>query len=200
MKTIRTAFILVALASFALLPLVGAAPDKHQFKQLRLKYTTTDPEDPNTTPVWKNMPGNEISAFKLDLDPSVPYYYLDIKTVTLFSPLANDFYGFTLDYEHLPVDSATWETFWAGKGALNGGADWQQLLYDIAHGTKPIFYFLHVVGDKGTTDRLIDGFLYQYLGYGAQYHTLRVDGSYPLGTYVYNGTAALPVTMQITFK
>jgi hypothetical protein len=204
MKIIRTAFVLFALAIVAIMPLVAAVPT-HQFKQLKLEYTTTDPDSLESTPIWQQVPGNEISDFKLKLDPSIPYYYLDIMKLKPFAPIANGYYGFTLDYANLKVDSAVWETFWASKGAKNGGADWEQLLYNIAHGTAPIFYLKFVVGDKATVIKLVDGFWYQ-ISSGAQVKTLRVDGSYPPGTYTYTGTivnqdlSTTDIVMQITFK
>jgi hypothetical protein len=200
MKIIRTAFVLFALAIVAAVPLAAAVP-KHQFKQLKLEYTTTDPDIAGNTPVWQHVPGNEISDFKLKLDPSVPYFYLDIMELKPYTPLVTspaqkDTFPFYVDTTALPA--GYWDYWINVRGADPNGNDVQKLLYAIVSGAAPIFY-LKVYWTPTTTNyRLIDGFLYQYT---LEYYTLRVDGSYLLGTYTYYGTIhADTYVLQMTFK
>jgi hypothetical protein len=193
-QTMQLASVLVGLMLFAsvlapvLAPVMAANP--HQLRQLKLMYTTTDPA--TTTPLWVHMPGNEISTFKLTLNPSVTYYYIDVMKLRPYSTLPNGLHPFFVDITNVPTGYAE---YWAGRGADASGAPWQQLLYAIfIAGTEPVFYLS--VQDGAYT--LIDGF--QHLAYGTDL-TLRVDGTYLLGTYQYYGTDAdVDFTMSITFK
>ena len=166
----------------------AAANQPHQFKQLKLMYSS------DATPLWTHMPGNEISVFKLTLDPSVPYYYIDVMTLKPYDTLPNGLHPFFVDLTNVPTG---YTAYWIGRGALNGGNPVRQLLYDIfIAGTKPVFY----LSVQDGTYRLIDGFIYEYSGHTAE-QTLRVDGTYLLGTYSYYGTdTGVDFTMSITFK
>lgn len=167
-----------------------SAANQHQFKQLMLMYTTTDPA--TTTPKWLHVPGNEISIFKLTLDPSVTYYYIDVMKLKPYDTLPDGLHPFFVDLTNVPAGYAA---YWAGRGALNGGNLYQQTLYDIfIAGTSPVFYLNVQNGNY----RLIDGFQH-LVGIGDL--TLRVDGTYLLGTYSYYGTdTGVDFTMSITFK
>jgi hypothetical protein len=85
--------------------------------------------------------------------------------------------------------------YWTSKDADASGAPYQQLLNHIfVAGDMPVFYLSVVAGEY----HLIDGF--QHL-VGIGDHTLRVDGSYLLGTYSYFGTdPGVDFTMSITFR
>ena len=191
MKTARTVFVLLAFVSFALLPLVSAVP-KHQLQQLNLKYTTDNPQVV-ASPLWVNMPGNEISDFKMKLDDSVPYYYIDVRTLREIKdakPIPTPGLGFRLTSR--TVDDATWDAFWASKGAAENGAPWQELLWNIKEGNVPIFYLDITEEHYGLIDGF--GFLYYHV-----WNTLRVDGNYPLGTYTYHNNY-MDWDITITFK
>jgi hypothetical protein len=180
---------LSVLFAFSTVGIVCAANNTpHQFTQLGLKSTSTT-QDVTAAPagsLWVNMPGNQVSVFKLQLNPAKMWYFIDIKSVKPVPPAGT--YGFSLDMTTLPVDLTTWNNYWLGKGS---GV--VPLIYSISHGTAPIFF---IVSD-GTSCKLVDGYFYQQ--YGLQTN-LRVDGSYLAGTYNYKGTIGTTLySMQITF-
>jgi len=163
----------------------------HQFKQLKLMYATTSPdEDAN----WTHVPGNEVSGFKLCLNESIEWYYIDVMALKPYAPIADGMYAFYADPAQYPDDF---------KGALDGGDAVQQLLYDIfVTASDPIFYLR--VFNGGTSYQLVDGFQYTYAleQSGLElFNTLRVDGTYPLGIYNYHGVVdGQDIAMQITFR
>lgn len=180
----------------------GAAPvmkgNLHQFKQLKLMYSTTNPDDGVDPVIWMHVPGNEISGFKLCLNETVEYYYLDVMALKPYAPIADGIYGFKLD-KTLIDDWEGWEDYWTGRGVDVTGVSnpgYLQVLYDIfITCTSPVFY-LNV---EGGNYRLLDGF--HYLVYSGEEQTLRVDGTYFLGTFTYFGVVdGQDITMQITFR
>jgi hypothetical protein len=192
MKTKMFGMMLATLFVFSISIGFVSAANQHQFKQLKLMYTTTDPDGSDATPLWTHIPGNEISVFKLTLDPSVPYYYIDVMKLKPYDTLPNDLHPFFVDINNVP---AGYDAYWISRGADASGAAWQQLLYHIfIAGDQPVFY----LSVQDGTYRLIDGF--QHLALLGD-HTLRVDGTYLLGTYSYYGTIAqVDFTMSITFR
>ena len=192
MKTKMLVAMLATLFLFSLSIGFVSAANQHQFKQLMLMYTTTNPEATGATPKWLHVPGNEISIFKLTLDPSVPYYYLDVMKLKPYDTLPSGLHPFFVDLTNVPTG---YSAYWIGRGADASGAAWQQLLYHIfIVGDQPVFY----LSVQDGTYNLIDGF--QHLA-GIGDLTLRVDGTYLLGTYSYYGTdTGVDFTMSITFK
>lgn len=172
----------------------------HQFKQLKLMYTTTDPagEDPA---VWAHVPGNEVSGFKLCLNDTYEYYYLDVMALKSEAQIADGEYAFILDTGSI-ADWEAWEEYWTGRGVdVTGESNDGYLgtLYQIfIEGTLPVFY-LDV--DSGSY-MLLDGFQYAL---GDMDQALRVDGDYFLGSFTYKGDVAFEdasteIAIQITFK
>lgn len=191
MKKVGTVFVLLVLLCMAVAPIVAAAP-KHQLQQLQLRYTTTNP-DVYDDAVWTPMAGNEISGFKMNLADSVDYYYLDVMKLReikgadqIPSP------GIAFKLLSRTVDDATWDAFWAGKGANSAGDPWQVLLYNIKEGNAPIFALDITEENYG----LIDYFSFSVFH---EFNTLRIDGDYPSGTYTYY-SPYMDWTITITFK
>jgi hypothetical protein len=180
-RAIGLIFVVIAILSLAALSCANATP--RFLKQLKLMSSTD-------AVVWSHIPGNQVSDFKLKLDPSVPYYYLDVMSLKPMKPIINGYYGFFV----VGPFSDEYEAFWFSKGADPLGSPLQVRLYEISHGTSPIFYLR--VDASGYM--LLDGFLKDFLGVEAH---LRVDGDYPLGTYTYTGDImGNDITMQIMFK
>jgi len=170
--------------SLATLPNVNAAP--RFLKQLKLMSTTD-------LTLWSHIPGNEISDFKLKLDPNIPWYYIDVMSLKPLKPIDDGFYGF-----YITSHPDGYFEYWATRGVVFGALGWQGAMWDIINGNSPIFY-LKV---DGTTYMVVDGLQYA-LGLGYQH--LRVDGTYLLGTYSFTGSIAgssisYPTTIQIKFK
>jgi hypothetical protein len=168
--------------SLATLPRVNGAP--RFLKQLKLMYTTD-------LTLWSHIPGNEISDFKLKLDPNIPWYYIDVMSLKPLQPIDDGFYGFYV--ESYPDG---YFEYWATRGVVDGASDWQAIMWEIINGREPIFY-LQV---DGTNYMLVDGLQYLASG-GLLVANLRVNGNYLLGTYAYIGEIdSNELTMQITFK
>mgnify|MGYP001560595008 FL=1 len=173
----------------------------HQFKQLKLMYTTTDPESADPI-VWKHVPGNEGSGFRLCLNEADEYYYLDVMALQAYMPIVNGEYRFCLEPEAIE-DQQGWLEYWTGRGvnvtSSDANADYMLTLYDIfIEGSLPVFY----LDVEGSNYMLLDGFQYFY----GEEQKLRVDGDYFLGTFTYKGEVVfedvdpIEMTMQITFR
>lgn len=196
----------------------------HQFKQLTLMYSAVDPDEDSAT--WTHVAGNEVSGFKLCLDPAFEYYYLDIMKLRPYEELEPGMYPFFVS-DHPDTSTATsgeelsYDQYWidrgADEGASEGTLEW--LLYHIFldddQETRLPVFFLEVTEDGGYN--LIDGF--QYLASeGTEMQALRVDAmptlynaqhGYLLGTYKYlsadwsDGESTfngLGVELTMTFK
>lgn len=167
----------------------------HQFKQLMLRYATDLTEDPVN---WTHVPGNEVSGFKLCLDPTVEYYYLDIMKLRLYplQSLGDDYYPFYVDTTSL---SAEYIADWQAKIATFP-AEWQERATDIfLDGTAPIFYLKVEAG----VFSLVDGFQRDIYPADGTDRPLRVNGDYTLGTYNYVTHVeddGLELSMTMTFR
>ena len=179
-RIILCVLVSLTIASMALLPAVSAAP--RPLKQLKLMYSTDGA-------VWMHVPGNQVSDFKLKLNPEVEWYYLNVMSLKPRDTIDDGLYGFYVaSYPEGFIE------YWAAKGVVEGASGWQAIMWDIINGEAPIFY-LKV---DGATYTLIDGL--QFLA-GAGEQTLRVNGDYYLGTYAYTGDImGNQITMQILFK
>ena len=146
---------------------------------------------------WAAVTGGLVGGWEMTLDPTVPYYYLNVADLVANKDLEIGYHPFTLDTSALP---AGFYEYWAGRGIDGTGADWQLLLWDIINGNSPIFY-LKV--SEGPTYMLVDGFT-KDTGGGDAY--LRVDGTYLAGTYLYDGVISdgiggtSEMSVQITFN
>ena len=88
--------------------------------------------------------------------------------------------AFYLDETSVP---AGFYAYWNGKGvnASSTSGTWQALMWQIINGNAPMFYISYT----GTDYKLIDGLQYQA---GAGEQTLQINGTYPAGSYKFNGT------------
>jgi hypothetical protein len=181
-------------------------------KQANMVYWTS--LDEKQLPV----PGNQVSDFKLTLNESVQWYYLDIKFIK--PTLPRGAYQF---YLNPPEDPDFW-AYWTEKGVTSTATypNWQWWMWHIISGTPagtlgPIPMFaLYSYGDG--TYYLSDALtFYSTLlsGFPVLTH-LRLNGDYPKGTYTFTcklclGLAPVPpntpinnylddVSISITFK
>lgn len=138
--------------------------------QLTLQYS----EDDIT---YTDMSGALTPGFVLELDPTVPFFYIDIKTVAPVPDVGD--YPFYLK----TAPKGPYFKYWATKGvtAESDPTTWQGEMWKIINGVEPMFY-LHAQ-DNGYAF-LIDGLLLWL--YGNPY-TLRVSGDYLPGTYHFIG-------------
>ena len=133
--------------------------------------TSTDPatlEEAGTL-----LPGNLADGFTMNLDPTVPWYYLDTDTVTSNGTLANGSYPFFITAN----PGEAFIAYWAEQGVVEGATGWQGQMWQIINGDAPMFY-LKVDGE---TLSLIDGLQ-------GDPNPLRVNGDYCPGLYTFSGT------------
>jgi hypothetical protein len=175
----------------------------HQFKQLKLMYTMADPGGEDQA-VWVHVPGNEVSGFKLSLDPTVEYYYLDVMSLKAYAGQAlQDPYDYPF---YIDPSSASQEYIdeWEAKIEMFP-AEWRDAARAIfIDGTAPIFYLSVDSGEY----MLVDGFQRDvYAEGGLGNYPLRINGDYTLGTFTYithptDGEPGhgLQLSMTITFR
>jgi len=95
-----------------------------------------------------------------------------------------DLFPFFLDPTTYTTN-AEFKAYWDTKLSDPANAPWAPIMSDIIHGNLPMF-FLAVQTDGQY--HLIDGlqfFLFIFGGYGQPFNPLRLNGDYPLGTYVF---------------
>ena len=119
------------------------------------------------------LPGNLADGFTMNLDPTVPWYYLDTDTVTSNGTLANGSYPFFITAN----PGEAFIAYWAEQGVVEGATGWQGQMWQIINGDAPMFY-LKVDGE---TLSLIDGLQ-------GDPNPLRVNGDYCPGLYTFSGT------------
>ena len=132
---------------------------------------------------WTYPVNNYYPNFQMCLNSAIPWYYLDINTLTTStgSLQTNYLNPFTLtgNYPGLIAWFAT-----QGIGPASTG--WQGEMYLIITGGAPMFYIYYT----GTDYQLIDGLEYWMGQQQSQVvlDPLRVNGTYYPGTYTYSGT------------
>jgi uncharacterized protein len=131
---------------------------------------------------WTPVNGNLAAGYRMSLDPSVPFYYLGVGSLTSNRPLLANSYPFTLDTANLP---AGFYEYWNGKG-VNAGASsgWQAIMWQIINGDLPMFFLK--VSPTAPNYMLVDG-LKSAMSVTPD-ENLAVNGDYPLGTFKFNGT------------
>jgi len=181
MKKIMTVALTIALAlAIATVGFVNATP--RLLKEANMVYWTSD--DTKALPV----PGNQVSGFKLTLDESVEWYYLDVKFVKPTYPEGNYMFRLTP-----PEDAAFWD-YWASKGVYEGcSGTWQPVMWLIIHGGPAYGYpfvqlpMFSLHSDGNGNYELYDGLL-RFTGTPGQ--TLRINGDYPKGIYTFTCVGA----------
>jgi hypothetical protein len=191
-KAARVSIAVVLILAVASIGFANATPKP--LKQANMVYWTS--LDPKPLPV----PGNQVSDFKLTLDESVEWYYLDIKFTKPTLPIGA--YQFYLDP---PKDADFW-TYWADKGVTPAAMypSWQWWMWRIISGTPvgslgPIPMFaLYSYGDG--TYYLNDALtFYNSLSPGPPVLApLRLNGDYPKGTYTFTCNAFLQIPGSTT--
>jgi len=129
---------------------------------------------------WGDVDGVVETGFTMILDPTVPWYYMDIKYADTNVPLAEGFYGF-----NLTAYPSGFFQYWEERGVNESSppGSWQAHMWQIINGNAPIFY-IYVQANQEM--HLIDGLMRDWAGDDTA--ILRVNGDYLLGYYTYNGT------------
>jgi hypothetical protein len=131
-------------------------------------------------PAWNAVSGSWANGYTLQLDPSVPYQYLNLENLLSNRPLKDGYYPFcVITY---PED---WFAYWSGRGVVSGATGWQGWMWQIINGNQPIFYVR--VTDNGSSFMLVDGLTRDYIPPYADTY-LKVDGTYLAGAYTFQGT------------
>jgi hypothetical protein len=177
---------------FAMSPAAGPSNNVYAFALDSVTVLTLDPLSLTDLDLyesvdgssWTQVPGQFDSGFTMLIDPANDYEYLDTDNIIVNRPLAPGLHPFYLDASETPDGFLA---YWAGKGVVESAAEgtWQAIMWDIINGEQPIFYLKVVNTEHGPTYDLIDGLLY-LAGQGEQ--TLRINGGYPLGQYLFTGT------------
>lgn len=144
MKSLKT-FGLIALVLVSTLGLVTAVYAKPRWiEDLTLQY------NPDMAG-WVDMGGALKPGFVLYLDPTVDYFYLDIKTI---SPLHDTCYW---PFYIKTAPKGPYYKFWAEKSVTGDAApgSWQEHMWKIITGEEPMFY----LKSDCTNCYLIDGLL-----------------------------------------
>lgn len=127
---------------------------------------------------WDPVPSNLVDGFTMTLDPTVPYYYLNVEDLVADPALKVDYHPF-----YITTYPAGFFEYWANRNVCaTCTGTWEPTMWEIINGRQPIF-FLNVM--SGPTFMLVDG-LTRLLGGGDQ--NLRVDGTYLPGDYTFTGT------------
>lgn len=178
-KTSKILFAVVCLFAFATVGFANATP--RTLKEGNMLYSTSENPDK-----WLPVPGNQVSGFKLTLDESVEWYYLDIKFLKPDLPTGVLPLGVYMFWLEPPTENTAFWAYWNAKG-VNAAAvsGWQRVMWLIIHGDMVggMFVRLPMLGlysDGSGNYDLYDGLL-RFTGHPGQ--TLRVNGDYPKGTY-----------------
>jgi hypothetical protein len=182
----RVAFTVALILGIATIGFANATP--RLLKQCNMLYSTSENPDK-----WLPVAGNQVSDFKLKLDASVEWYYLDIKFIKPTLPAG--YYMFWLTPPPT-TDTAFWN-YWAAKGVTASATmgTWQYVMWRIIKpagtpGTSLPMFALYSDGEGGST--LCDGLLRFFAN--ARRAPLRVNGDYPKGTYTFTCRAAVTAT------
>jgi hypothetical protein len=191
-KATRVLVTFVLILAIASIGFANAAP--RTLKQVNMLYSTSDnPEK------WLPVAGNQVSNFKLKLDSSVDWYYLDIKFIK--PTLEAGYYMFWLTSP--PASDTAFWNYWDAKGVNSAATypSWQWVMWHIIKDTVPAAYHIPMFAlysDGEGNYKLCDGL--QKFAFGASQATLRVNGDYPAGTYVFTCNAAVDPTLVPMFN
>jgi hypothetical protein len=178
----KITFLMIGLLVFGMtIPLMSAKPQ--WINELSLVYWKT------SDATEMDVEGDLTPGYKVYLDPSEDYFYLDIGTI---DPVPDgeenepEYYGFYLKTK----PAGPFYKYWAGRDvteeyAMENPESWQAHMWLIINGEEPMFY-LKSDGDEAT---LIDGLTkdWEYSPYPGMDAPLRVNGEYPVGTYHFIG-------------
>jgi len=189
-KTIRVSITVAIILAIATIGFANATP--RTLKQVNMLYSTSENPDK-----WLPVPGNQVSDFKLTLDESVEWYYLDIKFIKPTLPA-----GVYMFWLEPPTDPDFW-TYWDAKG-VNSAAphyldpppppvviNWKWVMWHIIYrmGTAPDGTPLQspmfgLRSDGNGNYMLVDALVWFLSGLTLPTH-LRLNGDYPKGTYTF---------------
>jgi hypothetical protein len=139
---------------------------------------------------WGPVAGNIKDGFSVELDGTEDFFYLDISSM---NPIPAGMYPFFL----VGYDNSGYKDWWNLRGVNDSAcpADtWQCVMWHIINGKLPIFYLKVTDMGGGSFDyMLVDGLQYFVSG-GTLTDYLRVNGSYPPGTYTFQGIEKVVMT------
>ena len=181
MRKAMTVLITVALMlAIATIGFANATP--RPLKECNLLYSTSENPDK-----WMPVPGNQVSGFKLTIDPAVEWYYLDIKFIKPTLPQ-----GVYMFYLTPPEDPDFW-AYWDDKGVNDDAPmlvpnptpppalvlNWKFVMWHIINGDACIFgLYSDGAGDYQMRDALV-----WFASKMTVRTDFRVNGDYPKGTY-----------------
>ena len=179
----RVAFTVALILGIATIGFANATP--RLLKQCNMLYSTSENPDK-----WLPVAGNQVSDFKLKLDASVEWYYLDIKFIK--PTLPEGYYMFWLTPPSA-TDTAFWN-YWADKGVTASAplGTWQFIMWRIIRPTGTRLPMFALYSDGEGNYKLCDGLLRFYAD--ARQAILRVNGDYPKGIYTFTCNAAVSPT------
>ena len=198
--------IIVIILAIASIGFANAAPSA--LKKCQMVYWTSE-EGSRILPV----PGNQVSGFKLKLDPTVEWYYLDTESIKPQIPIPADLpFGWDLFIFYLDpntyAENAEFAAYWGAKLSEHAGELWTYHMMAIIDGYAPMF-FLRVTpeGEYTLWDGLQCEMWLDENMEGPEPGPLRVNGDYPHGTYVFTCQESMfgndyltGITITITFK
>ena len=179
------------IIAFVFLFVSVASAQEPEFISVKLEQSTDQID-------WYEIDGTLSTGYTMELNPSVIYYYLNIKFAKTSEDLMEGFYGFNLT--HFP---AGYLTYWNDKGVNSSATpgSWQEHAWNMINGDTPIFY-IHV--DSNQNFELIDGLQRDWGGDDTA--LLRVNGDYPFGSYSFqgvvkaeDGTLSSPIDIDMDF-
>ncbi|MBN2000582.1 T9SS type A sorting domain-containing protein [candidate division KSB1 bacterium] len=148
--------------------------------------------------IWTNASGSGtgVDPWVVDLCPTIPLHTIDVTNVVA-DPMVAMMHPFRLVP---PAPGSAFWTYWNSKGVNAGAAPgtWQWWMWQIINGNADIFYLVVTPGPP-VTYQLIDGLQYQASG-GTIITPFVVNGDYPVGTYVVNGSLLFVAGLsQVTY-
>jgi hypothetical protein len=176
-KIVKMSITIALIFAIASIGFASAAP--RTLKQVNMLYSTSDNSDK-----WLPVAGNQVSDFKLKLDPSVEWYYLDIKFIK-----PDLIAGLTTFKLTPPTDSAFW-SYWGARGVTAAAVSgtWQYVMWRIINGQYAMF---GLTSDGNGHYMLVDA-LQKLTTPGFPDYPLRLNGDYPKGIYTFTYFAGTP--------
>ena len=163
---------LIALLVFGLSMVSSVSAQEPEFTTVKLEQSTDQIS-------WGPIHGTLQTTYAVELNDTIPYYYLNVKYAATNEPILPGYYGFNVtSYPFGFFDY--WDDLGVNAAAAPG--TWQAHMWDIINGLSPTFY---IYVDSNQYFTLIDGLQRDFAGDPTA--LLRINGDYHLGSYSYAG-------------